>query len=176
MALLERRPEDIMRTRSTERCAAVPGRAGILVAAVLAIVPGSTSYRIALPLLQQSVTLTATVAVAGDTLAIAAFNAAALQHFGEDVALSNDTLAVGAAPEADGGAVHVFRRTGTTWQQEAHLKASNAEAEDHFGNAVALSGDTLVIGAASEDSEARGVGGAQTSNTARDSGAIYIFH
>ncbi len=42
--------------------------------------------------------------------------------------------------------------------QEAYLKASNTEANDRFGYSVALSGDTLVVGAFQEDSSAEGVG------------------
>ena len=42
-------------------------------------------------------------------------------------------------------------------------------------NSVAVSGDTVVIGAFAEDSSARGVNGNQSSNSATDSGAAYIF-
>jgi hypothetical protein len=45
------------------------------------------------------------------------------------------------------GAVYVFRRTGTTWQQQVYVKASNADGGDFFGSSVALAGDTLVVGA-----------------------------
>jgi endonuclease/exonuclease/phosphatase family metal-dependent hydrolase len=45
------------------------------------------------------------------------------------------------------GAVYVFVRSGTTWSQQAYLKASNAEASDHFGYSVAISGETVVVGA-----------------------------
>jgi hypothetical protein len=74
----------------------------------------------------------------------------------------------------------VFTRTGTTWAQDAYIKASNAEPGDLFGTAgpsIALSGDghTLAIGAASEDSAATGVDGAQASNAAIESGAVYVF-
>jgi hypothetical protein len=31
------------------------------------------------------------------------------------------------------GAAYVFVRSGTTWSQQAYLKASNAEASDYFG-------------------------------------------
>jgi len=41
---------------------------------------------------------------------------------------------------------------------------------------VALSGDTLAVGADGEDSSAQGVGGSQDDDLARDSGAVYIFH
>ncbi|MBM9500546.1 putative Ig domain-containing protein [Leptospira sp. 201903071] len=50
------------------------------------------------------------------------------------------------------GAVYVFRRSGTTWTLEAYLKAPNAEANDQFGCSVGISGDTIVVGAKTEDS------------------------
>ena len=96
------------------------------------------------------------------------------------MALSGDTLAVGAEQEssaargADGaqddnsapfsGAVYVFRRTGTSWQQTAYVKASNTTELHVFGRSVAVSEDTLAVGAPEEDSGFE------------DSGAVYIFH
>ncbi len=50
--------------------------------------------------------------------------------------------------------------------QQAYLKASNTGASDAFGYAVAVSGDTLVIGAPDEDSRATGVNGEQSNNDA----------
>jgi hypothetical protein len=120
-----------------------------------------------------------------------ASNTGAGDGFGHSVALSDDTVAVGAwaedsaaqgvgghqdddsAPES--GAVYVFRRTGTTWQQEAYLKASNTGADDRFGYSVALSGDTVAVGASREDSAAKGVGGNQDDDSAPESGAVYVF-
>ncbi len=78
-----------------------------------------------------------------------------------------------AAP--DSGAVYVFSRVGTTWSQQAYLKASNTEADDQFGWRISLAGDTLAIGAPFEDSNATGVGGNEADNTAKDSGAAYLF-
>src|SRR5262249_25540003 len=70
--------------------------------------------------------------------------------FGSSVALSGDTLVVGSPEESSNapsaGAVYVFTRTGTTWSQQAYLKASNTAQNAHFGASVALSGDTLVVG------------------------------
>jgi len=69
-------------------------------------------------------------------------------------------------------------REGTTWSQQAYLKASNAEAGDNFGQSVALDADTLVVGADGESSNATGVNGdatAQANNEADDSGAVYVF-
>jgi len=75
----------------------------------------------------------------------------------------------------DSGAVYVYTRSGTgTWIKQAYLKASNAEAGDHFGRSLALAGDgnTLVIGAPDEDSIARD----QSSDNSRpESGAAYVF-
>ncbi len=120
-----------------------------------------------------------------------ASNAEAGDFFGGTVALSGDTLVVGASNEdsnatgiggnqadnsaADSGAVYVFTRTGGVWTQQAYLKASNTEAGDFFGGTVALSGDTLVVGASNEDSNATGIGGNHADNSASNSGAAYVF-
>ena len=103
-------------------------------------------------------------------------------RFGASVAISDDTVVVGAPNEGDGGAVYAFTRTGTNWSQQAYLKASNAEGgtsrfdtADSFGVSVALSGDTLAVGALGEDSNAIGVNGNQVDNSARNSGAAYVF-
>ncbi|WP_287128045.1 FG-GAP-like repeat-containing protein [Candidatus Cyanaurora vandensis] len=69
-------------------------------------------------------------------------------YFGAAVAISGDTLVVGAFREDQAqGAVYVFVRRGQTWSQQQKLIASNGEAGDRFGSAVALSGETVVIGA-----------------------------
>jgi hypothetical protein len=122
-----------------------------------------------------------------------ASNSAASDFFGFSVALDGDTLAVG-APEEDSaatgvngneadnsatqaGAAYVFTRdVSGTWSQQAYLKASNAAASDRFGGAVALSGDTLAVGAHQEDSSATGINGGQgDSNMTGNSGAVYVF-
>jgi hypothetical protein len=57
------------------------------------------------------------------------------------------------------------------------IRASNGEENDQFGWSVTLSGDgnTLAVGAPSEDSNAIGVDGDQNSNTSLNSGAVYVF-
>jgi hypothetical protein len=64
------------------------------------------------------------------------------------------------------------------WSQQAYLKASNTSTSDFFGYffgySVALSDDTLAVGAPFEDSNATGVNGDQSSNSALDSGAVYV--
>lgn len=118
-------------------------------------------------------------------------------QFGSSVSVSGATLAVGAWNEdsnatgvnADGqandgalqsGAVYVFARDGGDWSQQAYVKASNAGAGDGFGWSVALSGDTLAVGALGEASNASGVHAdfdneVQGNDDAPDSGAVYVF-
>jgi cysteine-rich repeat protein len=124
-----------------------------------------------------------------------ASNTGAGDEFGLSVALSADglSLAVGAPGEdsaatgvggnqannsaSSAGAAYLFTRSGTTWIQQAYIKASNAEANDQFGWSVALSanGSTLAIGARSESGDTFGVGGDQSNNSAPSSGAVYVF-
>ena len=70
--------------------------------------------------------------------------------------------------------MYVFVRTEDGWAQEAYLKASNTDAFDNFGWSVAISGDTIVVGAPREDGPSQSVGGNQ-GNGAGASGAAYVF-
>jgi cysteine-rich repeat protein len=126
---------------------------------------------------------------------IKASNTGVADLFGASIALSGDgsTLAVASVLEdsaatgidgdqtddsaGDAGAVYVFTRSGTTWSQEAYVKASNTGAGDSFGFSVALSGDgsMLAVGAVLEDSAASAIGGNQADNSRPDSGAVYVF-
>ena len=105
------------------------------------------------------------------------------------IALHAGTLVIGARGEdsasvgvnsipdenaIDSGAVYVFAGSGTSWPQQAYLKASNSGASDRFGANVDLDGETLVIGADQEDSDSNGVNSAWDEN-APDSGAAYVF-
>jgi len=116
---------------------------------------------------------------------IKASNADAGDNFGTSVDIAGDTLVVGAESESsaggagegdnsesNAGAVYVFTRSGTTWTQQAFLKADNAEGGDRFGSAVALSGDTLVVGATGEGGAA---GSSGADNTQSNAGAAYVF-
>ena len=59
--------------------------------------------------------------------------------------------------------------------QQAYLKASNTGYQDHFGLSVAVSNDTIVVGAFGESSNATGVNGNQSDNSASSAGAAYVF-
>lgn len=135
-------------------------------------------------------------AIGGDSLVQQAYlkasNTDAGDHFGWSVAVSGNTVLVGARWEdsnatgvngnqADNsapssGAAFVFiRDMGGNWSQQAYLKASNTDAGDLFGYSVAVSGDTVVVGAHNEDSNATGVNGGQADDSALNSGAAYVF-
>src|SRR5664279_2639499 len=73
------------------------------------------------------------------------------------------------------GAAYVFVRSGTTWTQQAYLKASNTNASDQFGISVAVSGETVVVGAVNEQSDATGINGNQNDNSLSNAGAVYVF-
>jgi FG-GAP repeat len=76
-------------------------------------------------------------------------------RLGASVAISGQTIAVGAPFHAVGGhgfqgAVYVFTEPGGGWAnatQTAELTASNGAASDEFGTSVAISGQTIVAGA-----------------------------
>jgi hypothetical protein len=126
-----------------------------------------------------------------------ASNAEANDQFGENVAIVGDTIAVGARFEdsgqttithgttasannsvADAGAIYVFVRSGTSWSQQAYLKATNAEADDQFGGSVAIDGNTIVVAAQREDSNQTTISNGPTAsanNSAENSGAAYVF-
>jgi hypothetical protein len=78
------------------------------------------------------------------------------QGFGASVAIQGDRIAVGAplddTPEQDRGSVTIFERVGTAWFQREKLTAPDGVAMDGFGNSIALSGDTILIGASLDDS------------------------
>ncbi len=122
---------------------------------------------------------------------IKASNTDSDDNFGYSVALSGDTLAVGAPGEAsnargingdqsntsapNAGAVYVFTRSGTTWTQQAYLKASNTRQDYSFGDSVALDGDTLAVGSTGEASNAKGIDGDQSNTSTPNAGAVYVF-
>jgi len=124
-------------------------------------------------------------------------NTGADDQFGYSVAVSGDTVVVGAPLESSSatgvtngpggsadisaafaGAAYVFVRSGTDWSQQAYLKAGNTDAGDQFGTSVAVSGDTVVVGAIHEDSDQTGVAngpGGSGDNSLYNSGAAYVF-
>ena len=128
-----------------------------------------------------------------------ASNATTADLFGRSVAISGDLLVVGTPGErsttntiiygndlsatndsgANNGAVYVFRRTGTSWVQEAYLKAPNNSLRDAFGSVVAVEGDTIAVGAPNEDSTTNsiihGSDLSATNDSGDNNGAVYVY-
>jgi hypothetical protein len=91
-----------------------------------------------------------------------------VDKIGEKVAISGDTVILGAPLDddagTDAGAAYIYTRSGGTWTLEQKLQTSDAQANDgDNGMAFAISGDTAVIGTQDEDS------------TALSAGSIYVF-
>jgi hypothetical protein len=111
--------------------------------------------------------------------------------FGLSIAIDNNTLVVGATGESSdatginddqennlkrgSGAAYIFTKRGNNWVQQAYLKASNTSTGDSFGRSVGIHGQTLVVGAPFEDSNATVVNGDQDNTEALNSGAVYVF-
>lgn len=114
------------------------------------------------------------VAFFGSSVAVSGDNVVIGSYFEQSVATgingnpaSGDTLGAGAA--------FLFRRTGIAWSQIAYLKATNTQGGDEFGRSVAVSDQIVVCSAPDEDGGSTGVNGDVSSNTATNSGAVYIY-
>jgi hypothetical protein len=103
----------------------------------------------------------------GQAARISATLAAAGDRFGSAVAIDGDTVVVGASgTSASSGAAYVFARNAggaENWGQTTAISTTDGAVSDLFGSAVALDGDTLVVGATFGD------------GALSDSGAVYVF-
>jgi len=127
-------------------------------------------------------------------LYLKASNTDAYDVFGSAIAMDGTTIVVGAPfedsvvanPDGVGGdeqddsafsagAAYVFRLKGEIWVQDAYLKAATPESYNNFGEAVAMSGARIVVGAPRESSDATGVNGDEANDDAQYSGAAYVF-
>jgi hypothetical protein len=88
-------------------------------------------------------------------------------RFGTAVSVDGDTVAVAARKNdgagTDAGAAYVFTRSGDAWSLQEKVTAFDAEARQKFGDVVSLDGDTLAVGARSDN-----VAG-------KESGSVYLF-
>jgi FG-GAP repeat len=116
---------------------------------------------------------------------------AGFDYFGVSVSVSGDTVVVGSYGDdddgADSGSAYVYTRSGLSWTQQAKLKSADAVMGDEFGRAVAIHGDTIVVGAAKDDDGGSASGSAyvftrtgstwsqQAKLTAADAGAGDVF-
>ena len=99
---------------------------------------------------------------------VVASDGAAGDFFGDTVGVSGDRIVVGARNDddngTDSGSVYVFESDGSGGWVETKLVASDGAAGDGFGISVGVSGDRIVVGARSDD----------TDNGA-NSGSVYVF-
>ncbi|EQA35310.1 FG-GAP repeat protein [Leptospira inadai serovar Lyme str. 10] len=126
-------------------------------------------------------------------------NASNSDNFGTSVAIDGDTVVVGSSGEDSNttviingsnlsstndsgnntGAAYIFVRIGTTWTHQAYLKAPNASNADQFGSAVAINGDTVVVGSSGEDSNTttiiNGSNLSSTNDSGNNVGAAYVY-
>ncbi|MCK4901925.1 MAG: FG-GAP repeat protein, partial [Thermoplasmatales archaeon] len=91
---------------------------------------------------------------------------AAEDWFGFSVSIDGDYAIIGApADDSNGyfsGSAYVFTRSGTNWNEQDKLLASDGAEGDLFGWSVSISGDYAIIEASSDDN-------------GFDSGSAYIF-
>ena len=102
-----------------------------------------------------------------ETIKLSDGETASEDQFGISVAISGNFAIAGAQQDDDiapnAGAAYIFERSGTLWLQRSKLIAEDAKAGDLFGNAVAMSGETIVVGAPGVD------------DAGPEAGAVYIF-
>ena len=91
-------------------------------------------------------------------------DAAENKGFGQSIGISGDSLVIGSDTPNFQGAAHIFVRSGSIWLHQQKLTASDGVGSDLFGNSVAISGNSVIVGALLDD-----IG----SNTNR--GSAYIF-
>lgn len=106
--------------------------------------------------------------LAADETKLLAADGAAEDSFGCSVSISGDYAVVGADKDDDNGSAsgsaYIFKRSGTTWSQQAKLTASDGAAGDEFGYFVSISGDYAVVGAYGDD------------DNGSASGSAYVFY
>ncbi|EQA45009.1 FG-GAP repeat protein [Leptospira broomii serovar Hurstbridge str. 5399] len=128
-----------------------------------------------------------------------ASNASNSDLFGNSVAIKGNTIVVGSPFESsdtnsivhgpnlsatnnagsNNGAVYVFERVGTIWNQDAYLKAPNSSNQQTFGASVGIFGNRIVAGAPGETSTTNSIiHGSDLNPTNREgffNGAVYVF-
>jgi len=102
---------------------------------------------------------------------IVASNPGGADYFGFGLGLSGDLLVASAHAEdtygSNAGSAYVFKRTGATWAQQQQLGGADTVGNDQFGFSVAISNDTIAIGARNEDNDLVA--------TVSNCGAVYVF-
>jgi hypothetical protein len=105
----------------------------------------------------------------GLTQKLTASDGEANDRFGVSVAVSNDTLVVGASLDDNGfyvdqGSAYIFVRSGAVWGGQVKLTVANIVADSRFGRSVAINGEMVVVGT-----------GADMAVSNSDHGSAYVF-
>ncbi len=98
---------------------------------------------------------------------ITASDPAAADWFGSSVAIDGEYAIIGSILDDDGGnssgSAYIFKRSGTSWSQQAKITASDGAPSDQFGREVSISGDYAVVGVYQDD------------DAGSSSGSAYVF-
>jgi hypothetical protein len=86
-------------------------------------------------------------------------------NLGQSVAISANTVVVGAPGAAPAGRIYVFVIDGSSWTLQAELWPPDGQNYDSFGQTVDIEGDTLVVGAFMANLPG-----------AEDAGSVYVYH
>jgi CSLREA domain-containing protein len=106
---------------------------------------------------------------------LAAPNAQSIDRYGASVGISGNTIVVGSLDESPGGfnngSAYVYVQNGNVWTEQQKLAALDGAPVDLFGASVAISGNTIAVGAYEDDD----LNGVPTGISYFDSGSAYVF-
>ena len=117
---------------------------------------GADSFTVQVSDAAATATRTLSVSITREIAKLIAGDKAQSDHLGGSVAVSGDTVLVGAANvQSDEGvpyvgAAYVYVRDGNGWTEQAKLTASDGVQYDYFGARVALYGNTALVGSLGE--------------------------
>jgi hypothetical protein len=97
---------------------------------------------------------------------LAASDAEPGAYFGQSVDVLGDVIVIGArnANPSGAGAVYIFHQSAGVWTESAKVTPPDGKKNDQFGFAVAISGDTVAVGARRADPD-----------SLEDAGAVYVY-
>ncbi len=100
-------------------------------------------------------------------------------RFGYSVAIDGDWLIIGAPREDDdengnnnisrAGSVYIFKNNGGTWSQTQKIVANDRSADDEFGWAIDIDGNTIIVGAHQDFEDVNGL------DSIHHAGSCYFF-
>ena len=74
-------------------------------------------------------------------------------EFGAAVDIFFNTVVIGAPGTAEGGKAYVYEFDGVTWQADGDFTAAVTTANDGFGSSLAISANSIVVGAPGQDTQ-----------------------